>query len=182
MSDVRMLLRLEDEPTNEEKQAIESLLVSKLKAADPNARVTVETKSGSWLLLVTGVLEKAIGWLIPELASWLTAKGLDQVQKKILPPASDDSQLKHLASSELDSLERNSDACKVLAPALDIAEDPIFRDARSVSVTVGYMDSEAERGVISRVIKTKDESGEVDYALSAKFIDSQEYFLQDIQF
>ena len=126
--------------------------------------------------------KQTIGWLLPELASWLAAKGFDHVQKQVLPATSDENQLKHLAPSDLKDLNRSSDACKILAPALDITEDPIFSNARSVSITIGYMDSETKRGVISKVIKTKDESGEVDYALATKFIDSQEYFTQEVQF
>ena len=194
-NEIRLLVELDEEPIDEDKQTIESLLKSTLLEIYPAAEIKVEIGYGSWIIVVWATLEKLGGWLIPEFGSWLAGKGFDWIQNRIghpkyLPIAKEPESLlvrkqekDPMRESDfpgvLESPQANnqSEALLKLANQMaTLAKDPAFLDSGKVTIKFAEWSSSLNLGVCVSLTKVKDEKNEAESEFLVDLTHSKEDF------
>jgi len=194
-NEIRLLIELDEEPIDEDKQTIESLLKSTLLEIYPAAEIKVEIGYGSWIIVVWATLEKLGGWLIPEFGSWLAGKGFDWIQNRIghpkyLPIAKEPESLlvrkqekDPMRESDfpgvLESPQANnqSEALLKLANQMaTLAKDPAFLDSGKVTIKFAEWSSSLNLGVCVSLTKVKDEKNEAESEFLVDLTHSKEDF------
>jgi len=194
-NEIRLIVELDEEPIDEDKQTIESLLKSTLLEIYPAAEIKLEIGYGSWIIVVWATLENLGGWLIPEFGSWLAGKGFDWIQNRIghpkyLPITKEPESLlvrkqekDPMRESDfpgvLESPQANnqSEVLRKLANEMaTLVEDPAFQDSRKVTFKVAEWSSSRNLGVCVSLTKVKDEKNEAELEFLVDLTDSKEDF------
>jgi hypothetical protein len=196
-SKICLVLELDEEPNDKDKEIIKLLLGSLLLSIQPSAKVIINTKFGSWIVIASSILQGAAQWLIPEFGSWLSGKGFDWIQshanqpKRLLmgdrvPQTEVESSAVKPTSIEVSNGIQANDESKIFVKLADqmstILENPVFCNSKKVTFRMAEWSASRNIGISISLTKTKDTTGEQELDFSVDLTDSVEDFNSRLNF
>jgi hypothetical protein len=197
-SEIRLILELDEEPNDKDKETIELLIRSILVSMHPSADVRIATKSGSWIVMAWSVLEGVGKWLIPEFGSWLAEKGFDWIHsqasktKQLLPGDATERRIRTDHSSidvcptegseGLQSSDESKIFVKLASQMSTVIDNPVFSNSKKVTFRIGEWSSSHNIGVSASLTKIKDKADEQELEFSVDLTDSVEDFNSRLNF